>query len=87
MDRMETAPVRRSDAHQLRQPLNVISLIVGNMRQLISQGPSDQTLALLENKVARIETQVQRMDAMIESLLANSGESLDDSCDQMQPEA
>lgn len=87
MDRMETAPVRRADAHQLRQPLNVISLIVGNMRQLISQGPSDQTLALLENKVARIETQVQRMDAMIESLLANSGESLDDSCDQMQPEA
>lgn len=87
MDRMEMAPVRRADAHQLRQPLNVISLIMGNMRQLISQGPSQETFALLENKVARIETQVQRMDAMIESLLNSCGESPDDSSDQMRPEA
>jgi signal transduction histidine kinase len=87
MDRMLKAPVRRVDAHQLRQPLNVISLIVGNMRQLISQGSADETFALLENKVARIETQVQRMDAMIESLLESRDESPGDSSDQMQPDS
>lgn len=60
----------RETLHDLKQPLNVISLTVGNLRNRAG----DQGLSLdpdyLFDKLARIEQQVDRASSMIEALMA-----------------
>lgn len=50
----------KSISHELRQPLNVISLAVANLRARIGPQLAEADAAYLEEKLARIEQQVAR---------------------------
>ncbi len=65
---MTTEPEMRrgSIAHDLRQPLNVIALAVGNVRARIVPGLGEAEAGYLEGKLGRIEEQVARMTELLE---------------------
>lgn len=46
--------------HDLRQPLNVISLAVANLRARLAPSLNDEDRAYLNDKLQRIEQQVAR---------------------------
>lgn len=55
--------------HDLKQPLNVMSLACGNIRDRIGRALSAEDAEYLDRKLARIEGQVQRAADMIEGKL------------------
>lgn len=63
----EPDPRRGSIAHDLRQPLNVIALAVGNVRARLVPALDESDAAYLSSKLDRIEEQVARMTELIES--------------------
>lgn len=62
-------PDLRRYLHDLKQPLNVMSLACGNIRDRIGRALSADDAEYLDRKLARIEGQVQRAADMIESKL------------------
>lgn len=62
-------PDLRRYLHDLKQPLNVMSLACGNIRDRIGSALGPDEAEYLDRKLARIEGQVQRAAEMIESKL------------------
>lgn len=55
-------------SHEIRQPLNIISLAVANLRARIAPLLSDDDARYLEEKLARIERQVERSSELLDQL-------------------
>lgn len=55
--------------HDLKQPLNVMSLACGNIRDRLGPSLSAEDADYLDRKLARIEAQVQRAAEMIQGKL------------------
>jgi nitrogen fixation/metabolism regulation signal transduction histidine kinase len=67
-----SSPVPRELLHDLMQPLNVIRLSLGNIRNRIGPRLGAQDAAYLAEKLDRMEQQVERASAMIDSLRASA---------------
>jgi len=57
---------REKKAHDLRQPLNVISLAVANLRARLGPRLKEEDASYLHEKLGRIEEQVARAAQMLE---------------------
>lgn len=56
----------RPNAHDLRQPLNVIGLACANLRCRLSPALQNAERAYLAEKLGRIEEQIARLSSLIE---------------------
>lgn len=65
----DLVPELRRYLHDLKQPLNVISLACGNIRDRVGSALVSDDADYLDRKLTRIEGQVQRAAEMIESKL------------------
>lgn len=54
--------------HEVSQPLNVISLAVANLRNVLGEVLSPEQSGYLGRKLDRIEQQTERVRAILESL-------------------
>lgn len=54
--------------HEARQPLNVITLTVENLRSRLRSALDDSTSAYAEAKLKRILDQAERLSAMLDAL-------------------
>lgn len=62
--------------HELRQPLNVIGLATGNLRQALCPGLAKEQADYLIAKLDRIDEQVARVAVLTEQLVAEAREAL-----------
>lgn len=67
----EGAPAPSSANHDLQQPLNVIRLAAGNVRNRILPLLSGEDARYLEEKLERIERQVDRAAELVNARAAN----------------
>jgi signal transduction histidine kinase len=63
-------PSQRAMLHELKQPLNVITLSSGNIRSRMMDGIDAELAHYLAAKLDRIEEQAQRAASLIEAMLA-----------------
>lgn len=56
----------RPNAHDLRQPLNVMALACANLRSRLSPELQSAERAYLTDKLDRIEEQIARLSSLIE---------------------
>jgi signal transduction histidine kinase len=59
---------KRRLIHEVSQPLNVISLAVANLRNVLGEGLSPEQLVYLDRKLDRIDQQAERVRAILEGL-------------------
>jgi hypothetical protein len=65
---VESANRNRRLIHEVSQPLNVISLAVANLRNVLGEGLSPEQFAYLGRKLDRIDQQTERVRAILEGL-------------------
>ncbi|MBU6266061.1 MAG: hypothetical protein KGN34_00890 [Sphingomonadales bacterium] len=71
----------RKAFHDLRQPLNVIRLACGNLRERVADGIGEGDSDYLRTKIERIDEQTTRASALLEQLAAQlAGRTGDPAC-------
>ncbi|MDT9013242.1 hypothetical protein RQP55_07355 [Novosphingobium sp. APW14] len=65
---MEAGQDRTPQHHNLRQPLNVISLTIANFRLRIEPKLDEVDAAYVNRKLERIEGELQRLAKMLDTL-------------------
>jgi len=65
---METSSQRKALHHDLRQPLNVISLTMANFRLRIEPKLDEVDAIYLNRKLERVEGELQRLAKMLDAV-------------------
>lgn len=67
-DRFDNESSATKVGHDLKQPINVISLVVDNIYERISPNLSKEDCEYLQAKVQKIHAQIERLSIMLENL-------------------
>jgi len=65
---MESAADRKPQRHNLRQPLNVISLTMANFRLRLEPKLDEADAIYLNRKLERVESELHRLARMLDAL-------------------
>lgn len=67
-DGFDNEPNITKVGHDLKQPINVISLVADNIYERISPNLSKEDCEYLQVKVQKIHAQIERLSIMLENL-------------------
>ena len=67
-DGFDTSPSVSKVEHDLKQPINVISLVVDNVYERLAPKLSKEDCEYLESKLNKIHAQIERLSKMMENL-------------------